>query len=89
MNLLKGLGFSIVEQERWEAYERGMAHAARLRAEKARAEKAREQRLGPARARTGWRSITRDEAIAIIGKRNPRGAFKLQSVGYTKPGGRR
>jgi hypothetical protein len=82
-----GLGARIIELERQEAVERAMA---RYRAEKARAEKPREQRLSSARrARAGWRSITRDEAIAIIGKRSPRGAFKLQSLGYTKPGGRR
>jgi hypothetical protein len=76
-----GLGARIIELERQEAVERAMARY--------RAEKPREQRRSPARARAGWRSITRDEAIAIIGKRSPRGAFKLQSLGYTKPGGRR
>jgi hypothetical protein len=84
-----GIGARILEMEREEAYQRGMAHAARLRAQQAAEKPRSEQRLS-ARAKTGGRrTITRDEAIALIAKKNPRGAFKLQMLPYSsKVGGR-
>jgi hypothetical protein len=82
---------SFMELERHEAVGRAMARYRQEAVERAmaryRAEKPREQRLSPARAKAGWRSITRDEAIALVGKKNPRGAFKLQMM--PKPGGGR
>jgi hypothetical protein len=73
---LMNLGFHLVALERQEAYERAMSRF--------RAEKPREQRLSPARAKTGWRSISRDEAIALVAKKSPRGAFKLQMMPHPK-----
>jgi hypothetical protein len=56
-----------IEQERHEAYERAMARY--------RASQAREQRLGaPGR---GARRLSREEAVALIAKKSPRGALKL------------
>jgi hypothetical protein len=87
MNLGTSVGY-FIEAERADALERAMR---RFRADKAR--EAREALLvSTPRAKTGLgrgaRRITKAEAIALIAKRNPRGAFKLQNLGYSKSGGR-
>lgn len=72
------IGWHIVEQERQEAVERAMARY--------RAQKAREQRRVLAEERQaargtglgrGARRISREEAVALIARKNRRGAARL------------
>jgi hypothetical protein len=83
-----GIGARILEMEQQEAYERGMAHAARLRAQQAREKRSATTR-GPA-VGGGSRTISRQEAVALLMKQgHVRGALKLQNLSYGKPTGRR
>jgi hypothetical protein len=72
MNL--GLGFAIVELERQEAVDRAMARYRAQKAQKERRVTASPRNAAPGR---GLRSISKEEAIALIAKKHPRSALKL------------